>query len=108
MIVLRFLPKISKFPRDPRDPRDCVHDQSTLADIKQYIEGRMHEEGEEEGDKQAIRCLKSSNANCASSFYLSRKENAPLLRLTFIEHHAPLLSLNRITVLNSIRKYSVK
>lgn len=54
MIVLRFLPKISKFPRDPRDPRDCVHDQSTLADIKRYIEGRMHEEGEggREGRKE--------------------------------------------------------
>lgn len=31
---------------DPRDPRDCVHDQSTPVDIKRYIEGRMHEEGE--------------------------------------------------------------
>lgn len=43
----------------------------------------------------------------ALSFYLSRKENAPLLRLTFIENII-VPPLNRITVLNSVRKYPVK
>lgn len=83
---------------------------------ERFSERKGEREREEEGDKQAIRCLKPSVVEMqivvsggALSFYLSPKREWPSSKINFHRtSRPPLFPLNRITVLNSVRKYSVK